>query len=330
MNVAPLIDAVVRQTTILIAQLSTTAGSRAPLAHVANQVFLDLVTELERQGVARKVVADMFGLALRSYQQKVQRLNESATDRGKSLWEAVLRFVQEAGTVSRARVLSRFANDDGATVRGILNDLVGSGLVYRTGRGDQTVYRLAPSDDVGRALAEADAASMAALVWLNVYREGPINRADLLDRVRIAPAALDSALEQLLAEGRIQRGQEAVPTYSAESCVIPLGEPAGWEAAFIDHYQAMVGALCAKLASLAGPREQGRNIGGSTLSFDVWPGHPHAERVIGLLDRMRSELVVLWDDVHAHNTQNPRPVEYQRVTFYFGQNVRVESREVGS
>jgi hypothetical protein len=277
--------------------------------------------------VARKVVADMFGLALRSYQQKVQRLNESATDRGRSLWEGVLRFIQDAGTVSRARVLSRFSNDDSATVRGILNDLVGSGLVYRTGRGDQTVYRLASTDDVGRALAEGNAASEVALVWLGVYREGPINRSDLLDRIRIASSALDAALEQLLAEGRIHRGEGSDPTYSAESCVIPLGEPAGWEAAFIDHYQAMVGALCAKLASLAGPREQGRNIGGSTLSFDVWPGHPHADQVVGLLARMRSDLCVLWDEVHAHNTKNARPAEYQKVTFYFGQNVRVESRE---
>src|SRR5262245_31647079 len=145
MNVSPLIDAVVRQTTILIAQLSTTSGLRAPLAHVANQIFLDLVAELERQGVGRKVIADMFGLALRSYQQKVQRLNESATDRGKSLWEAVFRFIHEGGTVSRVRILSRFAHDDSATLRGILNDLVSSGLVYRTGRGDATIYRVAPS-----------------------------------------------------------------------------------------------------------------------------------------------------------------------------------------
>ena len=36
-------DALVRQTTVLIAQLSTTAGIRAPLAHVADQVFVELV-----------------------------------------------------------------------------------------------------------------------------------------------------------------------------------------------------------------------------------------------------------------------------------------------
>jgi hypothetical protein len=70
MDVKLLIDAIVRQTTVLIAQLSTSAGLRAPLAHVADQVFLDLAAEIEAQGVARKVAADMFGLALRSIKKR--------------------------------------------------------------------------------------------------------------------------------------------------------------------------------------------------------------------------------------------------------------------
>ena len=51
MNVKILIDAIVRQTTLLIAQLSTAAGIRAPLAHIADHVFLDLARELEQQGL---------------------------------------------------------------------------------------------------------------------------------------------------------------------------------------------------------------------------------------------------------------------------------------
>lgn len=75
-----LIDAIVQQTTLLIAQLSTAAGIRAPLARLADQVFLELSRELEAQGVTRKVAADMFGLALRSYQKKIQRLSIKACD----------------------------------------------------------------------------------------------------------------------------------------------------------------------------------------------------------------------------------------------------------
>lgn len=65
MNVKLLVDGIMRQTTVLIAQLSTSAGVRAPLAHMADQVFLSLSREIEAQGVARKVVADMFGLRMR-------------------------------------------------------------------------------------------------------------------------------------------------------------------------------------------------------------------------------------------------------------------------
>jgi hypothetical protein len=64
---------------VLIAQLATSGGARAPLAHVAGQVFLELVRELEAQGVSRKIGADMFGLGLRSYQRKINRLAESST-----------------------------------------------------------------------------------------------------------------------------------------------------------------------------------------------------------------------------------------------------------
>src|SRR6185369_747867 len=70
----------VRQTTVLIAQMATTAGARAPLAHTANSVFLDLARELKQQGLGSKVISDMFGLTLRAYDAKVARLTESGNN----------------------------------------------------------------------------------------------------------------------------------------------------------------------------------------------------------------------------------------------------------
>lgn len=101
MNTQLLIDAVVRQTTILIAQLATSGGSRTPLADVANQIFADLARELHRQGVTRKVAADMFGMALRTYRRKVQRLAESQTVSGRSLWSGARLHRAEAARVTR-------------------------------------------------------------------------------------------------------------------------------------------------------------------------------------------------------------------------------------
>ena len=46
----------------------------------------------------------MFGLALRSYQQKVQRLSESVTDHGRTLWEALHDYLQQKpGRLARRR-----------------------------------------------------------------------------------------------------------------------------------------------------------------------------------------------------------------------------------
>src|SRR5690349_4069212 len=143
MNAQLLIDSIVRQTMVLVAQLATSRGLRAPLAHVADQVFLDLAAELEAQGLSRKVTADMFGMALRSYRRRVQRLSESSTERGRSLWEAVLDFLASSQAVTRGRVLERFHRDEEATVRAILNDLCESGLVFQLGRGPMSVYRAA-------------------------------------------------------------------------------------------------------------------------------------------------------------------------------------------
>src|SRR4051812_9097094 len=149
MSVPLLVSALVRQTTVLIAQVATTGGLRAPLAQVANQVFLDLVRELERQGVSRKVSADMFGMGLRSYLRRIQRLGESSTETGRSLWEAILAFLRENQVVSRARVLERFHRDEEAVVRGVLHDLTESELVFASGSGGDSIYRAATEDELG-------------------------------------------------------------------------------------------------------------------------------------------------------------------------------------
>lgn len=326
MNVQLLIDSLVRQTMVLIAQVATTAGTRAPLAHVANQVFLNLVSEIERQGVSRKVVADMFGLALRSYQQKVQRLTESATDSGRTLWEAVFSFVGRKQVASHAEVLMRFARDDEAQVKSILRDLVDSGLVYRTGRGESAMYRVAPEDDLRQVPAGAEAQSVAAVVWAHVYRHGPITRQQLATLVHLADDELDAALDTLSSDGRVSReGAGRDVTFTSPTWLIELGSTAGWEASLLDHHQAVVAAICTKLSNGSTRALPDDQVGGSTFSFDVHPGHPAEKRVLELLAKTRNDLVSLWNEVSAHNGAHGRNHPGQRrVTFYCGQYVTDE------
>ena len=89
----------------------------------------------------------------------------------------------------------------------------------------------------------------------------------------------------------------------------------------LDHYHALVRAICAKLNQGAGGAQPDDRIGGSTYSFDVWEGHPLEERVSGLLAKQRSELSELWNEVARHNEAHPRHGALLRVTHYFGQLV---------
>jgi hypothetical protein len=325
MHVKLVIDAIVRQTTVLIAQLATAAGTRAPLAQIANQTFLSLTQELERQGLAQKVIADMFGLALRSYQQKVQRIEESATDQGRTLWQALHDYLQEHQVVSRADVLLRFARDDQATVRGVLSDMVDTGIVYRTGRGDSTIYRVAPVEELARASSRDALESATALLWVTIYREGPLDAEALALRVPLSQELQERALATLCADGRVREERRAERVlYRSEECLIPMGPGAGWEAALLDHYQALVRSMCAKLEAGRSAAQPDDRIGGSTYTFDVWPGHPQRERVSALLASQRTALSTLWNEIGAHNQKHPRSGPLERITFYFGQLVSTE------
>jgi len=324
MNPQILIDAIVRQTTVLIARLSTAEGGRSPLSHVANEVFVGIVRELESQGLGKKVIADMFGLALRSYRQKVQRLGESATTRGVTLWTAVHGYLANRESATRAELLERFKYDEEASVRGILNDLVESGLVVRSGRGESTNYRVASEEelrDVGAVAQSNPQEALAALVWLQIYREGPIEKERLAQLVPFEGEDLEQAIQSLVNDGRIRlEEQTGTPSYATDQCLIPLGESAGWEAAVVDHHRTVLNALAAKIASGNLTSEKRDEVGGTTLSFDLWPGHPHEAEVRKLLATTRASVIPTWERLTEYNRSNPGKETYQ-VHFYCGQYV---------
>ena len=311
------IDAIVEQTTILIAQLATAKGIRAPLARVADQVFLELANSIEAQGVPRKVAADMFGLALRSYQLKVQRLKESDSVRERSLWEAVYDFVADRGVVQRAEVLTRFRHDDGAAVRSILQDLVDSGLVFQTGSSHARSYRAVSADEVADMALASDEASLPWVVWVQLYRGSPQTVEELAQRLAVDPDELAPALDELIEQGRVTDDDGRL---SCERCFIPRDSTVGWEAAVIDHFQAVVVALTIKLRQIANPTLPPESVGGSTYSFDIDDDHPHRDQVLELLKTTRDQVSALAAEVRDYN-QETSPTSGQKVTFYFGQSI---------
>lgn len=319
MNVKLLIDGIVRQTTVLIAQLSTAAGSRSPLSRVTDEVFLSLAREIEAQGVRRHVVADMFGMALRSYQKKMQRLTEGATQRDRTLWEAVLDYVaMEQPT--KGRVLERFSKDGEKEVIAVLSDLVRSGLVFTTGSGRSAIYG-ATQDDLRQAvLRDHDQESLENWLWLKAFRLEITTVADAHAALPSVDALLiDRALAELLASGRLTREGDSI---TSSNLIIPLGTEQGWETAVLDHFRTVAVAIAKKVAGGFTPSNESDVIGGSTYTYTVAPGHPYEQQVRSLLFRTRRDAQALWDDVARFNAEHPiDPSVASRVSFYAGQLV---------
>jgi hypothetical protein len=310
-----LIDSILRQTTVLVAQLSSAAGMRAPLAHVADEVFLNLSRELEEQGLSRKVVADMFGLALRGYQRRVQRLSESATERGRTLWQAVIDLIDREGAVTRRRVFQRFQNDDAALVGAVLSDLTSSGLIFRTGSGEDSLYGLTQERE-RIALARAGSLeTISSLVWLEICRDPGATLTQVASKLALSETQVETALTSLEAEGQLRRedGRFIVEPFS-----IPVGAASGWEVAVFDHFQMVCVALATKLNQGKPRSDTGDTTGGQTLTFEIDDDHPEREAVLSLLARVRSETNQLWNRVEEHNRASPR-LDRQRVGFYLGQ-----------
>jgi hypothetical protein len=296
---------------------------RAPLAHVADQVFLELSRELEGQGLGRKVVADMFGMALRGYQKRVQRLTESVTFRDRTLWEVVLEYVREHEHVTRRQLLARFSGDAEAAVAAVLHDLVTSGLLYASGQGQATLYRATAESALQALLGEGALDSLSAMAHAMVYHHGQLSLTELTVKLASDEAAVRKAVELALADGRLRTSDpEQLSELRAADLLIAVDAETGWEAAVFDHFQALVSAITAKVQG-AGPRSsQGDVIGGTTLTFDISAEHPLHAEVLGLLARVRGDLNAVWQRVCAHNANHPlSDDERVRVRFYFGQNV---------
>jgi hypothetical protein len=264
----------------------------------------------------------MFGLALRTYHRRVRELAESKTDAGRSVWEAVLGYVRQKGPVSGHEVLRRFSGDDAEVVAGVLRDLAQSGLIYRAGRGDGARYRIAEEADFAGDEAATDAAR-EHLVWLSVYRNAPASEETIVANTRLPAEACRSALEALIGKGRVVETRSAAgKSYSADRFEVPLGASNGWEAAVLDHFQAVVTAIIAKL-SRGGSRGGDKDlVGGSTWSLDVWPGHPYEQEAKALLKKIRVSVEDLRTRIDAHNASASPAGSRERVVFYAGQNVR--------
>lgn len=326
MDIKILIDSIMRQTTVLLGQLSVSAGVRAPLSHLADEVFLSLSQELESQGLSRKVVADMFGMALRGYQRRVQRLRESATDKGQTLWQSVLDELQREGHMTRRALLERFEQDDPNAIGAVLNDLLNSGLAYRSGGGSNVLYGSTPDEERRTLAREGQLETASTLLWLELCRAPGVQPEEARARLVFDSPTFDAALKHLLSEGQVQ--QRADGGLEAEAMVIPVGTETAWAAALFDHYRAVCTAMTTKLRQGSTRSDEGDKTGGATWTFEVAAEHPLLEQAEALLKKTREQVQKLWLEVEAENQRSPvADDDVRRVTFYCGQYVQNAEKE---
>jgi hypothetical protein len=199
----------------------------------------------------------------------------------------------------------------------VLKDLVDTGLVYRTGRGDSSRYQAAEESEPVSSMEAAD-----QLVWLSVHRLGPITANELAHALSLDAHLVAQATERLVDAGSIRRHPTATDAFESDGCVMALDDPKGWEAAVFDHYQAMVAALCTKLRLGKTRASAADCVGGSTFSFRVWPGHEHYDEATGVLAQFRARSSDLRNKIAAYNQTHHEPEEGSvKVVVYAGQTV---------
>jgi hypothetical protein len=161
-------------------------------------------------------------------------------------------------------------------------------------------------------------------VWLHAFLGNARSEAALVERIGVDSGVVARAVELLLRDHQLSRLNDG--SLKAVDLVIPVGATEGWEAAVLDHHRAMSASIAAK--AVAGrPSAADDEVGGATLTFSLYPGHPHEARVRALLTNVRAQVNALWQEVTAHAVDHPPSDDDLKVTFYFGQMVSTPDPE---
>jgi hypothetical protein len=203
-----------------------------------------------------------------------------------------------------------------------LRDLCDSGLVFSTGQGDGTLYRAASEDELQVFRQVRSSEGLEELVWAILYHSGPATTERLSTLTRLESSELLPTLARLIEANRIEvQTLSDGEHFKAAPLFVPMGASAGWEAAVLDHFQAMVKTICCRLREDRASASVADSVGGSTFSMDVWQGHPLEEETCGTLGKMRQMLIELRHRIDAYNVCHQTPERHQQVVIYVGQTV---------
>jgi len=246
-HIDALIRLITRQAMKLVARLAIVHDRRSSLAKISDIAFLELNHELEILGLRKKVIADMFGLALRSYQQKVNRLQESTAWDLRSLWTSVYDYLNKAKQASRKTVFDRYSAADERVLSSILADLSTSGFLSKSEKGGDTIYTV--SADNMESKPTLNQACTLNLVWTYIYTYPRVSRKNIGERLGLDTATVENVLSDLESTNRIERiVDDEGECFVAPWCIQEAGEGVmGMLSGMYHHFQSICSALAIKL-----------------------------------------------------------------------------------
>ncbi|MCB9788932.1 MAG: hypothetical protein H6744_19825 [Deltaproteobacteria bacterium] len=323
MNFSNLVERMVPLVAELFATLKVTDPLRMDFAGIAEKTVHDLVGVLRQEGLTNEEIAAALDLSIAGFYRKVKDLRETYSPgegpRRPTLWEHIYDFVLEQSGGSHDRpvtflaIEARFPQLSPDRLGAMLRYLVRFGRLSMTGHGPQRRYHI-----VERELPTG-ATYHDAVVTL--YRDGPLTRAELAQRLEVDEQTCEPWLVRLRDAGRLEEttvGRQPA-RYRATGYHIEPEEPAGYEAALWDHFQAVVRAICKKVRLGATQASMGDLIGGTTFSFDLPVEDPLYAELSGFLAETRQRMEA-W--LVRHGEMEARPgARRVRVTIYTGQMV---------
>jgi hypothetical protein len=199
--------------------------------------------------------------------------------------------------------------------------------VYQTGRGLDALYRITSDVDLRHMAGSDEPAAIAPVVWSTIYDKPGIHELEIVRVLGSDVRVVRRAVQALIDDGRVRRDGDSLV---AEDLIVPVGAAQGWEVAVHDHFRAVANAIAIKVKSRAVQSVSSDVVGGGTLSFDLSEGHPHRAQAHALLAEVRERVNALWNEVEAHNAEQPIPeAQRERLFFYFGQYIEERNEEDG-
>lgn len=213
---------------------------------------------------------------------------------GKGEMDQVISHIEAAGTAAEPDVVHAFVTAEGPAMTDdqarrrkrraldILGFLADAGVVSSSGPAGRRVFTAVPVPPHH---------GLDATIWLYVHRHGPAMTEQVAHAMREPVETVTAALGRLQANGVVHR---AGATWSAVYVMQP-DKPQDWHASVIDHLEAVLATVSARLRDYLAPGLRSTPAAGTgfdTLSFSLNGRDVHelVSIVLAFRERLHSEL----------------------------------------